>query len=69
MLARFNLAEPAEPFSKHSKQTCNYKIKMRKPVGGKFRGFRYKAFLQSLLKEVPLVPLYLHSTATKDGLA
>lgn len=65
MLAKPNLAEPAEPFPMYFIQLYNYKKNIGKPVGDRFRRFRLKAFLQSLWQQVPRVPLYPSEMAEK----
>lgn len=69
MLAKIDLAEPAEPFAMYSVGTCNYMEKFKKWVGGRFRWFFCDAFRQSLLDKVPLVPLCDSAVAGKCGAA
>jgi hypothetical protein len=69
MLAKIDLAEPAEPFPIHSVKTCNYMENFRKSVGCRFRWFCCNAFRQSLSDKVPLVPLCPSAMAGKCGAA
>ncbi len=68
-LAKINIAEPAEPFPTHFAETGNYMTKNRKSVIGRFRWFRWNAFLQNVWEKVPQVPLRPPAMAGKGGAA
>lgn len=65
--AKKDIAEPAEPFPTQHAGIDKYIIKEGYSFICRFRRFRRNTFLQDVWEEVPLVPLWPLSAATKGG--